>query len=521
MKSGFRWWGPVASVACALIAPSSGALAGPHDALITKHAAAHGVPESLVRRVIHIESKGNARVVSKGNYGLMQIRLGTAKGMGYRGTAEGLLDPDTNMTYAVKYLALAYRAAGCSEQGAIGYYQRGFYKKPRGKCPTPATQIAKVEPAARQGAQRTVASDGEASSLAQAEVLKPRVVQVQTITRPKTATQPAAAPQPAATQPVAAPVQVAVAPKLAAAAPAPAASSRAPIVAAPAPVAVQPVAAPVQVAVAPKLAATSPAPAASTPAPVVAAPAPVAVQPATPQTVPPPQTVAKAPEQDVSAAPQASHAVPTVFMELLPMPRPRPATAQRMVAKLDVAVVSEPSSKNDGSAVSSDLQIMKPEPAAAPPMPKPRPAKAPQAMAKLDAAVVSESSSKNEASAASPDLRIMKPEPAAALPMPKPRPATAPQAVAKLDAAVTSEPSPNSDASTASPDVQVAKLDPVAVPLPQPKPVIDAVPEEESKQARRKSHTRVARHRAPKQQESALVTFWKNLTTPQPARRRR
>jgi hypothetical protein len=51
--------------------------------------------------------------------------------------------------------------------------------------------------------------------------------------------------------------------------------------------------------------------------------------------------------------------------------------------------------------------------------------------------------------------------------------------------------------------------------------VIDAVPEEESKQARRKSHTRVARHRAPKQQESALVTFWKNLTTPQPARRRR
>ena len=28
--------------------------AGPHDALIAKHAAANGVPESLVRRVIHI-----------------------------------------------------------------------------------------------------------------------------------------------------------------------------------------------------------------------------------------------------------------------------------------------------------------------------------------------------------------------------------------------------------------------------------------------------------------------------------
>ena len=88
MKSGISWWGPVASVACALLAQSSDAIAGPHDALVAKHAAAHGVPESLVRRVIHIESKGNARIVSKGNYGLMQIRLGTAKGMGYRGTAE-------------------------------------------------------------------------------------------------------------------------------------------------------------------------------------------------------------------------------------------------------------------------------------------------------------------------------------------------------------------------------------------------------------------------------------------------
>jgi hypothetical protein len=480
MKSGFRWWVPVASVACALIAPSSDAAAGPHDALITKHAAAHGVPESLVRRVIHIESKGNARVVSKGNYGLMQIRLGTAKAMGYRGTADGLLDPDTNMTYAVKYLALAYRAAGCSEQGAVGYYQRGFYKKPRGKCAAPATQIAKVEPPARQ---RSTASDSEATSLAQAEVLKPRVVQVQTITRPKSATQPAAAPQPAATQPVAAPVQVAVAPALAAA---------------------------------------PPAPAAVAPAPVVAAPAPVAVQPAAPQAVPPPQTVAKAPEQDASAAPQASHSVPTVFMELLPMPRPRPASAPRMIAKLDVAAVTETSSKNDASAASSDLQIMKPEPAAAPPVPKPRPAKAPQAVAKLDAPAVSEPSSKSDASAASPDLQIMKPEPAAALPVPKPRPATAPQAIAKLDAAVVSEPLPKGDASTASSDIQVAKLDPAVVPLPQPKPVIDAVPEEEPKQARRKSHTRVARHRAPKQQESALVTFWRNLTTPQqPARRRR
>ena len=50
------------------------------------HAAANGVPVSLVHRVIMRESRYNARAVSKGNYGIMQIRLGTARGMGYTGT---------------------------------------------------------------------------------------------------------------------------------------------------------------------------------------------------------------------------------------------------------------------------------------------------------------------------------------------------------------------------------------------------------------------------------------------------
>jgi hypothetical protein len=104
-----------------------------HSARIARHAAANGVPPSLVRRVIQIESKGNPTLVSKGNYGLMQIRLGTAKAMGYQGDAEGLLDPDVNMTYAVKYLAGAYRAANGNEDGAIRNYQRGYYVSAKAK----------------------------------------------------------------------------------------------------------------------------------------------------------------------------------------------------------------------------------------------------------------------------------------------------------------------------------------------------------------------------------------------------
>jgi soluble lytic murein transglycosylase-like protein len=97
------------------------------DALIARHAAANNLPEDLLRRVIKRESGGNPRVVYKGNYGLMQIKPATARAMGYRGSAAGLLDADTNMTYAVKYLAGAYRVAGGNANRAVHYYAAGYY----------------------------------------------------------------------------------------------------------------------------------------------------------------------------------------------------------------------------------------------------------------------------------------------------------------------------------------------------------------------------------------------------------
>jgi soluble lytic murein transglycosylase-like protein len=97
------------------------------DALIVSQAAANNVAEALVRRVIKRESGGNPRVVHAGNYGLMQIKLGTARSMGYRGSAAGLLNAETNMTYAVKYLAGAYRAAGGNMDRAVHYYAAGYY----------------------------------------------------------------------------------------------------------------------------------------------------------------------------------------------------------------------------------------------------------------------------------------------------------------------------------------------------------------------------------------------------------
>ena len=103
------------------------------NSLIAQHAAANNLPEDLVRRIIKRESGGRPGVISKGNYGLMQIRLGTARAMGYRGSAAGLLDADTNMTYAVKYLAGAYHAADGNANRAVHYYAAGYYYAAKSK----------------------------------------------------------------------------------------------------------------------------------------------------------------------------------------------------------------------------------------------------------------------------------------------------------------------------------------------------------------------------------------------------
>jgi soluble lytic murein transglycosylase-like protein len=100
---------------------------GGTSSMAAAQASAAGVPASLIDRVIRRESGGNARAVHAGNYGLMQIKLSTARAMGYTGSAAGLLDPQTNMTYAVRYLAGAYRAAGGNESRAVALYSRGYY----------------------------------------------------------------------------------------------------------------------------------------------------------------------------------------------------------------------------------------------------------------------------------------------------------------------------------------------------------------------------------------------------------
>ncbi|GLS17872.1 hypothetical protein GCM10007874_08880 [Labrys miyagiensis] len=105
----------------------------PVDALISKHAQRYGLPESLLRRVVKRESGGNPHLRHGPYLGLMQMRLDTARGMGYNGGAEGLLDADTSLTYGAAYLANAWRVSGGNPDRAVSLYSGGYYYEAKRK----------------------------------------------------------------------------------------------------------------------------------------------------------------------------------------------------------------------------------------------------------------------------------------------------------------------------------------------------------------------------------------------------
>ncbi|MCA1367596.1 transglycosylase SLT domain-containing protein [Bradyrhizobium sp. BRP14] len=97
------------------------------DSLIKHYADLNGLPLELVHRVVKRESNYNPRAYSKGNYGLMQIRYNTARGLGYDGPPEGLFDAETNLKYATRYLRGAWMVADNQHDGAVRLYASGYY----------------------------------------------------------------------------------------------------------------------------------------------------------------------------------------------------------------------------------------------------------------------------------------------------------------------------------------------------------------------------------------------------------
>ncbi len=85
------------------------------------------VPRPLVHRLAIRESTHRPWAINRPYYGLLQILPATARSMGFSGKPEDLLDADTNLEFAVKYLRGAWLLSDGDYDTAVKHYSRGYY----------------------------------------------------------------------------------------------------------------------------------------------------------------------------------------------------------------------------------------------------------------------------------------------------------------------------------------------------------------------------------------------------------
>ena len=87
----------------------------------------YDLPRALVHQLAIRESTHNPKARNGPYYGLLQILPATASSMGYTGSPNGLLDADTNLEFALKYLRGAWLLSDGDHATAIKWYARGYY----------------------------------------------------------------------------------------------------------------------------------------------------------------------------------------------------------------------------------------------------------------------------------------------------------------------------------------------------------------------------------------------------------
>jgi len=78
-----------------------------HD-MIRAAAVSHDVDPRIALALVDVESGFKPTASKDGNYGLMQLRYGTAVSMGYTGSLAGLMVPETNIEYGMRYLQYCF-----------------------------------------------------------------------------------------------------------------------------------------------------------------------------------------------------------------------------------------------------------------------------------------------------------------------------------------------------------------------------------------------------------------------------
>lgn len=84
------------------------------------------LPPNLLSALCYVESAHNIHAIHKddgtsNSVGICQVKLKTAKWLGFKGTEKQLMDPATNIHYAALYLSRQIKRYGSIEKGVIAY----------------------------------------------------------------------------------------------------------------------------------------------------------------------------------------------------------------------------------------------------------------------------------------------------------------------------------------------------------------------------------------------------------------
>jgi len=107
-----------------------------HSAQPTLHemirvaAVSHDINPEIALGLVDVESTFKPNTIKDGNYGLMQIRIGTARAMGFKGSFTELLIPENNLEYGMRYLHYCYMKHG-DDKLALGCYNGSTSPKNR------------------------------------------------------------------------------------------------------------------------------------------------------------------------------------------------------------------------------------------------------------------------------------------------------------------------------------------------------------------------------------------------------
>jgi len=95
---------------------------------VLEAARAHGLPPELIMAVIAVESGFNPNARNGTSYGLMQVKITTARefGLGRNGTVASLMDPATNIRVGANYLGKAWKQTGGNICATVSRYNQGL-----------------------------------------------------------------------------------------------------------------------------------------------------------------------------------------------------------------------------------------------------------------------------------------------------------------------------------------------------------------------------------------------------------